>query len=203
MQLNKRALLTTALTCSALLGSLWIGITLGRSPVLLNTQAQDYTQDSRQRILDKLERSAAQQAQIQPSLLDPFTQMQQRMDQLFGSIGTDPALFNLGGIGLGTGFANTPPALIEVEESKDEYRVVISLTQDSDVELATELDDNTLSISAQVRTEVQNNNGGRQMSSTSMRQLSRAIPFNSPVDATGMQTERSDSAVVIRIPKLS
>lgn len=213
MQLNKRSLLITAIACAALVGSLSIGIALGRSPSLFNAQQQDSKQETREAILDKLERSAQQQAQSQPTFLDPFTaanfggdpfaQMQQRMDQLFGRIGPNPSLFSFGNLGLGEGFANTPPAQIEVEESTDEYRVVISLAQGSDVELATKLDNNTLSISAQVRTEVQNSGNGRALSSTSMSQFSRAIPFNSPVDATGMQTEKSDSEVVIRIPKLS
>lgn len=218
MQLNKRSLLITAIACTALVGSLAIGIALGRTPSLFNAQQQDSKQETREAILDKLESTAAQQAQAQASLLDPFSiasfggdpfaQMQQRMDQLFGQIGSDPSLFNfgsfgLGGQGLSVGFANAAPAEIEVEESTDEYRVVISLAQGSDVELATELDNNTLSISAQVRTEIQNNSNRRALSSTSMSQFSRAIPFNSPVDATGMKTEKSDSEVVIRIPKLS
>lgn len=218
MQLNNRSLLISAIACAALVGSLSIGIALGRSPSLFNAQQQDSKQETRAAILDKLESTAAQQAQTQASLLDPFSvaafggdpfaQMQQRMDQLFGRAGSDPFLFNFGnfglnGMGLGAGLGNAPPAQIEVEESTDEYRVVISLAEGSDVELATELDNNTLSISAQVRTEVQNSGNGRALSSTSMSHFSRAIPFNSPVDATGMQTEKSDSEVVIRIPKLS
>lgn len=199
MQLNKRSLLITAIACTALVGSLAIGIALGRTPSLFNAQQQDSKQETREAILDKLESTAAQQAQAQASLLDPFS---------IASFGGDPSLFNfgsfgLGGQGLSVGFANAAPAEIEVEESTDEYRVVISLAQGSDVELATELDNNTLSISAQVRTEIQNNSNGRALSSTSMSQFSRAIPFNSPVDATGMKTEKSDSEVVIRIPKLS
>ena len=218
MQLNKQSLLITAIACTALFGSLSIGIALGRFTSLFNNQQHDSKQETRAAILDKLEGTAAQQAQAQASLLDPFSvaafggdpfaQMQQRMDQLFGRTGSAPSLFNfgnsgLGGMGLGAGFANASPAQIEVEESTDEYRVVISIAQGSDMELATELDNNTLSISAQVRTELQNNSNGRALSSTSMSQFSRAIPFSSPVDATGMQTEKSDSEVVIRIPKLS
>ena len=217
MQLNKRKILTTSLVCSAVLGSLAIGIALGRSPQLLNAVTQDSQPEQiREQVLEKLENTAQQQAQAPTSVFDPFaqstlgsdpfqalTQMQSQMAQIFGNINTDPSLFNFGAAGLGAGFANVPQPKIEVEESKEEYRVVISLAKDSDMELSTELDDDTLSISAQVRTEVHDNSSGRQMSSTSMTQFSRAIPFASPVDATGMRTEKSDSSVVIRIPKLS
>lgn len=215
MQLNNRTILTTSLACAALIGSLIIGITLGRSPQLLDAYPPDDKQATREAILGKLERSAQQQMQAQRSLFDPFpstalgsdpfAQMQQRMDQLFGRTGIDSSQFRFGGmgIGMGAGFAPIAPAQIEVEESKDEYRVVISLSKDSAMELTTELGDNTLSISALVHTEVNSFDGGRLISSTSTSAFSRAIPFDSPVDATGMQTENTDSAVVIRIPKLS
>ena len=219
MQLSKRKILTTSLICTAVLSSLAIGIALGRSPHLLNAASQDKKQEQiREQVLEKLENAAQQQAQTQApaSMIDPFSQstlggdpfqtlaqMQSQMAQLFGNINTDPSLFNFGSTGFGGGFANVTQPKIEVEESKEEYRVVISLATDSDMELSTELDDNTLSISAQVRTEVHDNSSGRQMSSTSMSQFSRAIPFDTPVNATGMKTEKSDSAVVIRIPKLS
>lgn len=218
MQLNKRNIIYTSIACAAIIGSLSIGIALGRSPLLLDANAQKNKQEAREEILEKLENTAQQQAQAQAStsLFDPFsqfssgadpfqqiTQMQSQMDQLFGSISTDPSLFNFGSVGLGGGFANVTQPKIEVEETKQEYRVVISLDKDSDMELSTDLEDNTLSISAQVRTEVHDNSSGRQMSSSSMSQFSRAIPLNSPVDATGMKTEKSDSSVVIRIPKIS
>ena len=104
---------------------------------------------------------------------------------------------------MGDVFANAPQAQIAVEESMDEYRVVISLAKDSELELSTDLADNTLSISAQLRRELRDNSSGRQISGSSLSQLSRTIPFASPVDATGMKTEKSDASVVIRIPKLS
>lgn len=211
MQLNKRTLLYTLLACTALAGSLAIGIAIGRSPHLLDAFTQDGGQEAQNPLLEKLEQAAQQTAQAplldpfsqSPLGSDPFRQLQQQMDQLFGSIGPGPSPFSFGGLRMGGGFANTAQAKIEVEESKDEYRVVISLSEGSDMELKTELEDNTLSISAQLRTEVQDNSRGRQVSSTSMSQISRSIFFDSPVDATGMQTEKSDSAVVIRVPKLS
>lgn len=216
MQLNKHMLLTTTLACAAILGSLAIGVALGRSPQLFDIATDDSKQETREAILDKLAQSAQQQAQTQASIFDPFsqsglggdpfqalTQMQSHMAQLFGNISTDPSLFNFGAAGFGGGFVNVTQPKIEVEESKEEYRVVISLAKDSDMELSTELDDDTLSISAQVRSEVHDNSSGRQISSTSMSQFSRAIPFDTPVNAAGMKTEKSDSTVVIRIPKLS
>lgn len=216
MPIKQHTILLTSFISAAVLASLAIGIAIGRSPELLSSFTEDPKQETREAILEKLADSAQQQSQAPTSLFDPFSQtpfagdpfaqlqqMQSQMDQLFGNLGTGPSLFNFGASGFGSGFATLAQPEIEVEESKDEYRVVISLAKGSEVELATELEDNTLSINAKVRSQINDNSNGRQLSSTSMSQFSREIPLSSPVDATGMQTEKSDSSIVIRIPKLS
>lgn len=213
MPFYKHKLLVTSLIGVTIVGSLAVGIAIGRSPELLSLSPQDSKQETREAILDKLENTAQQQAQAQASLFDPFAQaslgsdpfqqMRSQMEQVFGSLGAGITPFSFGGAGLGGGFANAAQPTIDVEETNDEYRVVISLAKDSDMQLETELEDNTLSISAKVRTEVHDNSNGRALSSTSVSQFSRAIPLGKPVNATGLQTEKSESEVVIRIPKLS
>ncbi|MES3008666.1 MAG: hypothetical protein V4751_12940 [Pseudomonadota bacterium] len=163
-------------------------------------------------LLQKLEQTAEQQAQVdQQALFDPWTglgiggdpfqrlqQMQDEMDRLFSGVTGNGTAFGFGG-GLGAFGASTQPE-IELQESDDEYRVIISIAKDSEVELATELEDNTLSISAQVRSESGSPRGGLQ--STSISQFSRSIPLDAPVDATGLQTEKSPEEIVITIPKI-
>ena len=91
-----------------------------------------------------------------------------------------------------------------LQESDDEYRVIISIAKGSEVELATELEDNTLSISAQVRSEVRHQGGAPSggLQSTSISQFSRSIPLDAPVDVTGLQTKKSPEEIVIPIPKI-
>jgi len=164
-------------------------------------------------LLDKLEDMAEQQARANapmslfdpafdpfgPSVFgsDPFArlqQMQSQMDQLFNNMNS-----SFGFSGFSAAFSQ--PA-IEVEESDTEFRVIITLAQGSEVELSTELEDSTLSISAQIRTTLQDNRGGLQTSSTSVSQFSRAIELGEPVDAQGMRTERSEGEIVITVPKV-
>ncbi|MDO8273024.1 MAG: hypothetical protein Q7U82_14105 [Gammaproteobacteria bacterium] len=167
-------------------------------------------------VLQKLEQSAEQQAQAdRQALFDPWTglviggdpfqrlqQMQQEMDRLFSGVAGNGTSLGFGG-GLGGFGAATQPE-IELQESDDEYRVIISIAKDSEVELVTELEDNTLSISAQVRSEVRHQSGnfGGGLQSTSISQFSRSIPLEEPVDATGLQTEKSPEEIVITIPKI-
>lgn len=164
-------------------------------------------------LLDRLEDLADQQARANAptSLFDPafdpfgaslfgsdpfarLQQMQSQMDQLFNNMNSS---FGIGGFP-----AAFDQPQIAVEELDKEFRVVISLAEGSEVELSTELEDSTLSISAEIRTSLQDTRGGLQTSSTSVSQFSRAIDLGEPVDAKGMRTERSKGEIVITVPKV-
>ena len=128
---------------------------------------------------------------------DPFArlqQMQSQMDQLFNNMNS-----SFGFSGFSAAFQQPQ---IAVEESDKEFRVVITLAEGSEVELETALEDTTLSISAQVRTHVQDSRAGLQTSSTSVSQFARDIDLGEPVNAAGMRTEKSEREIVITVPKL-
>ncbi len=128
---------------------------------------------------------------------DPFArlqQMQTQMDQLFNNMNN-----SFGFSGFSAAFQQPQ---IAVEELDKEFRVVITLAEGSEVELETALEDTTLSISAQVRTRVQDSRAGLQTSSTSVSAFSRDIDLGEPVDARGMRTEKSEGEIVITVPKL-
>ncbi|MGJ8687920.1 MAG: Hsp20/alpha crystallin family protein [Gammaproteobacteria bacterium] len=221
MHTRRRTLLLSGLFTASILASLALGVTLGSSQLLRSSAVlgEHSEEDPKASLLEKLEHSAAQQAQSQApqSLINglgsgfsnsffgnPMAQMQQmeaEMERIFSS-------FNAPGLGTGSNlwgssFANVVQPQVDVQESDDEFRVVISLAENSELDLQTDLANNTLSISAQVQTGTQNSSGNRQMSSSFMSQFSRDIFLDAPVDPTGMQTEKSDSEVIIRIPKLS
>ena len=179
-------------------------------------ELRDGSAGAERELLQKLEQTAEQQAQAdKQALFDPWTglgiggdpfqrlqQMQEDMDKLFGGFAGGGTGFGFGG-GLSAFGTSTQPE-IQLQESDDEYRVIISIAKDSEVELATELEDNTLSISAQVRSEVRHQGGnfGGGLQSTSISQFSRSIPLDAPVDATGLHTEKSPEEIVITIPKI-
>jgi len=127
---------------------------------------------------------------------DPFARLQQMQSQV------DLLFNNMNSSGFGGFSAAFSQPEIAVEESDTEFRVVITLAEGSDVELSTALEDSTLSISAEIRTSLQDNRGGMQTSSTSVSQFSRAIELGEPVDAKGMKTERSEGEIVITVPKV-
>lgn len=174
--------------------------------------------DAGRDILQKLEQVAEQRAQVeqQLSLFDPWAgmgfgndpfqhlhQIQQQIDQFFNGMPGSSMNFSRNGPG---GFSAFSSAMgqpeIAVQESEEEYRVLIAVADGSEVELSTALEDNMLSISAQVRSEITNSNGGFQSSSTRVSQFSHAIMLDEPVDATGMHTNKTAEAIVITIPKI-
>jgi len=139
-------------------------------------------------------------------------QMQQRMDELFNSmtsVGGNSSLglggFGSGGFGFGLG-GSSPWQLqqpqIDLQESDKEYRITLSIADGSEIELETQLEDQTLSISAEVRSEIRNSSGNMQSSSSSVSQFSRSIFLDEAVDATGLKTEKDADEIVITVPKV-
>lgn len=129
---------------------------------------------------------------------DPFArlqQMQSKLDQLFNNMSSR---FGISGF---TAAFKQPE--IAVQESDEEFRVVITLAAGSEVELSTQIENTTLSISAQIRTTQQISAGGKQTSSVRVSQFSRAIDLGEPVDATGVKTETSAEEIVITVQKKS
>ncbi|MCB1671118.1 MAG: Hsp20 family protein [Gammaproteobacteria bacterium] len=131
--------------------------------------------------------------------IDPFTnlwQMQQQMDSLFGSV--------LGGTGsrpsmtFGS-FASSPD--IEVKESDQDYEVIIGVPENGELELSTDIEDNTVRVAGSISYENTGKNGSLASSFTGRSQFSRSIPLAKPVDPLAMHTDRKDDQFVITIPK--
>jgi len=162
-------------------------------------------------LMEKLGNLAQQQQQSFasdfPALIDPGAffggtgpaqQLQQHMDALFRSLSAPAASFGFSSPLLG----DLHQPQINVLESEEEYRVTIPIAEGIDIDLATDLADRTLSISAEVRSQISNSSGSRHTSQSSISQFSRSIVLDEAVDATGMRTEKRADEIVITIPKL-
>ena len=165
-------------------------------------------------VLEELDEMARQQAlqDRQQGLLtpwasiggDPFAQfqtMQDEMRRLFqhGPTGNHSTFEQLFGNAAAISFAQPEIAL---EESEHEYRVVITLAPDTDIELDTAVEDNVLSIKALIRQELTNQSANSRSNSSSFSQIARNFNLNKPVDATGLATQKDTDKIVITIPKL-
>ncbi|GJM13191.1 MAG: hypothetical protein DHS20C12_15940 [Pseudohongiella sp.] len=129
---------------------------------------------------------------------DPFEnirQMQQRMDSLFG--GFSMPQFNPGN---SFTFTSSSPNL-ELQETEDEYRVVIQTGEGQDVELSTQLEDSRLTVNGVVKSSLSNNSGGFASNIVSQSQFSRSFDLPGEVEELGIVTEQVDEGLMIRVPK--
>ena len=142
---------------------------------------------------------------------DPFAgiqAMRQRMDALFGSVFGSPMALGSSGLLLNSvpGAGNsqffsfrTPD--IRLDETASEYRVYIDVPQSQEVELNTEIEDRTLSISGTVEQELDQNQAGNAMAMFSQSSFARRFPLSHEVDEFAMVTEQTPTGLMVRIPK--
>jgi len=126
---------------------------------------------------------------------DPFAgmrQLQQQMDSLFGTG------FPLRGGLAGSAFSVSGSPTIELDETDEDYRVVIGVPENGELELSTDIEDNAVRVAGSIEFANGASPGG---SIVSRSQFSRSIPLDEPVDPLGMRTDRDDHAIVITIPK--
>ncbi|MFM1897077.1 MAG: Hsp20/alpha crystallin family [Pseudomonadota bacterium] len=127
---------------------------------------------------------------------DPFTAMQLSMDALLGS-------------SLGNAFTSpthglswtTPTPDIALHETSEAYRIEVEVPEDSEVELQTDIEDNTVRLSGSVNLDSASNGSGLTAAFSARSQFSRSVDLPKLVNGLAMQTAREDDRIVITIPK--
>jgi len=125
-----------------------------------------------------------------------FSDLQKQMDDLMNRMLPGHSIFSNQGFGL----SQSSPK-ISMDETGEEYIVVVTVPEGEEVELNTELSENTLKIFGKVKNTSENNNGdffGRSMSTS---QFSQSMTLSEPVDESGMTIDQEDTKIVITIPK--
>jgi HSP20 family molecular chaperone IbpA len=131
---------------------------------------------------------------------DPFAEldrMQQQMDHMMQS-----SLFNMGAGMRGSqfNFQSAQPDF-RVEEDDDAYYVHITVPEGSELELSSQLDGQTLTVSGTVTSSQNNSANGMTRNFRRSSQFTRQIPLGKPVDSLAMSTESDGQRVLITLPK--
>ncbi len=143
---------------------------------------------------------------------DTFSQMQQRMDAMMNSflsgthqpfsssIFSDP-VFSASGFG-----ASASSPRITMDETADQYIVIVTVPEGQEVELNTTLNDNQLTVSGTVQRRIENTTnelfgGSRPYSTLSSSQFSQTMALPADIDEAGMDVKHEDSIITIVIPK--
>lgn len=127
--------------------------------------------------------------------VDPFSQMQQQLDSMFGLFSA-PNAFGIQGIGM----SNAAPELA-LAETEAEYQVTVSVPKDTDVEISTELDANLLTVRGSLTQDFSDSSNAFASSYVSRSQFSRSFDLPRPVDELGMFTETTNDGLLIHVPK--
>nr|WP_255491055.1 Hsp20/alpha crystallin family protein [Spartinivicinus marinus] len=85
-----------------------------------------------------------------------------------------------------------------MDETETEYKVTISVPEERDVEVNTELKDNFLTINGKVKSQQDN----RQSRLFYTSQFSQSITLMEPVDHAKMKLDNKKHEVVVTIPKV-
>jgi len=136
-----------------------------------------------------------------PGFMDPggqIAEMQRRMDELMNSMTQGFPFFNQQDFGFG--FIDSGPT-IRMTEDSESYQVSIEVPEGQEVELNTELNNNTLVVSGSVRNEREESSSGLSSRSMQESRFSQSVYLPGPIDASAMRVEQEDTQIVVTVPK--
>lgn len=131
---------------------------------------------------------------------DPFAEferMRQRMNQTMNAfMGGFPS----SGSSMTFGFSSPE---IELEETQDDYRLLIRVPDEHEIALQTEVDDREITLSGKISAQADRGGNGYASQFVSSSQFSRRFNLPGDVDDIKMYTEQTDEGMVIVLPKKS
>ena len=132
---------------------------------------------------------------------DPFTSLDQIQKDLDSWFNNWPGS---SGIGSPRGFSfSTSTPDIELNESKDDYEIVVQVPQNTEVDLRTDVEDDVVTVRGTMNQETGSNAGNLASSFTAHSQFTRSIRLPGPVDPLAMHTDRDGEKIIITLPKAS
>ncbi len=130
-----------------------------------------------------------------PFSVDPFSQMQQQFDSLFG------AFPMANGISLANTGLVAPAPELTLTETASEYQVAVATGDDIDVEINTELEANLLTVRGSLTQKISDSSSAVSSSFVSRSQFTRSFDLPKPVDEIGVFTESTSNGLLIHVPK--
>lgn len=162
-----------------------------------------------QRLLAELDKKEANRAARSPfgynGPLPSSMPLQDYFDSFFSGFGM-PSLsqgspFSARSI-LSSTFSSAAPD-IALDETEEGYRILIPVNPDQELELNTEVEDNSVSVSGVITEKSSRSQNNFSTSSFSQRQFARTLDLPTPVDEFGMTTTQTEAGIEITLPKKS
>ncbi len=159
------------------------------------------------RLLAELEKKDAARAARAPfgypTPLANQMPLQDYFDSFFSGFGmptfSQGSLFPRGSI-MGTAFATAVPE-IAIDETEEDYRILIPVSADQELELNTNVEENSISVTGVITEKSQQAQNNFSASSFSQRQFAKTQDLPTPVDEFGMTTTQTEAGIEIKLPK--
>ena len=133
-------------------------------------------------------------------MLGNFQDLQKRMDDMMSRVFSGQSMFNQQDINSFFGPGMSTPE-VSITESTNEYQVIVKVPEGQSIELNTEVSDNVLKISGEVKDSTESNNGNMIQKSYSSSHFSQTLSLSEPVIESAMKTEHEGNDIIIHIPK--
>lgn len=134
---------------------------------------------------------------------DPFAEferMRQRMNQTMNAFMGGSSSFGSTFAGPSMSFGFSSPE-IELEETEEDYRLLIRVPEEHEIALQTEVDDREVTVSGEVSSKASRGGSGFSGQFVSSSQFTRRFDLPGEVDDLKMYTEQSKEGMVIVLPK--
>lgn len=126
-----------------------------------------------------------------------FEAARKRMDQMMSRMLPGNSIFSNQGFGL-----SPASPRISMTDAEDEYRIVVNVQGEQDIELNTTLEDGILTISGVVNSSTNDNGPNAYGMSHSSARFSQSVTLSDPVDEAAMTVDQNDEEIVVVVPKL-
>lgn len=126
-----------------------------------------------------------------------FSDLQKRMDEMMNTMAPGVSIFNNNSFG----YASTRP-IIKMEETSDQYEIVVTVPEGQEIELNTEIKDGQLVISGQVKNEKEKAQGGSLARVFQTSQFSQSLYLSAAVDESAMRVDHDKNQFTITLPKV-
>lgn len=177
------------------------------NPAAQQSQESENLSDVEQRLLSRLDEQDKQRSQqfsqdpffgplgsFGPAFADPFAQfesMRQRMNSLMGNSFSGGSSFT---------FSSATPD-IELEETDDDYRLLIKVPEEQEIALQTDVEDNEVTVSGKISAQSDRSGQGFSGQFISSSQFTRRFDLPGAVDDLKMRTEQNKDGLLIILPK--
>lgn len=125
-----------------------------------------------------------------------FSDLRQRVDEMMNSMMPQNPFFNQHGFGFSSGMPN-----IEMDESEHAYIITVEVPKGQEVELNTELVDNTLKISGKIKQSREQTKDGISSRQSRASRFSQSIYLSREINESGMMIDNQKTQITITIPK--